>query len=289
VGARLLAALLCAAIAAGCGQDASAVPAGPTAVSVTITRDFGAATLGRHRAAPGQSAMDALRRVSDVGTRYGGRFVQTIDGLSGDRSGRQDWLYFINGIAPDVGATDMTLHPGDAEWWDRRAWGALVQTPVAIGQWPEPFVHGYGGRRHAVSVTGLGCSSALASSLRAAGARVANGAGAYRLEVKTFTELGDELADWRGKGLTVWPAAGRVMVYHARGGPRLDSAAHALITGYQPPGAPGDAVVVVVAGDTEDAACAAATHLAADPGLVGGTYAVALDARGAVIAAGGRG
>jgi hypothetical protein len=289
VGARLVAALLCAALAAGGGQDASAVPAGPAAVRVTITKDFGATVLGEHRAAPGQSAMNALRRVSDVDTRYGGRFVEAIDGLSGDRSGYEDWLYFINGIAPDVGAADMTLHAGDQEWWDRRSWSALVQTPVAIGLWPEPFVHGYDGRRPTVEVGGLGCSDVLASSLRAAGARVTPGRGAYRVDVETFAQVGSELADWQDKGLTVWLDGGRVMVYHADGGAEPARQAHALIAGYQPPGAPGDAVVVVVAGDTAQAACAASARLAHDSGLVHGTYAVALDARGTVVAIGGRG
>jgi hypothetical protein len=288
VGARLLAALLVAAFAAGCGQDASAVPAGPAAVQVTITRDYGATVLHAVRAAPGQSAMNALRRVSRVDTSYGGRFVESIDGLSGDRSGHDDWLYFVNGIAPDVGAADITLHPGDGEWWDRRYWSDLVQTPVAIGQWPEPFVHGYDGHRHAVAVQGLPCSSALVAALRRAGADVTSGASSYRVEVDTFAQVSDDLADWQGKGLTVSLDHGQVMVYRGAKGLAADPDAHALIAGYQPPGAPGAAVVVVVAGDTEASACAAADRLAASPSLVRGTYAVALDGSGNVVAAGGR-
>ena len=85
VGARLLAALLIAALAAGCCQDASAVPAGPAAVRVTITRDYGATVLRARRAAPGQPAMTAVRRIGHVSTSYGGRFVESIDGLSGGR------------------------------------------------------------------------------------------------------------------------------------------------------------------------------------------------------------
>jgi hypothetical protein len=288
VGARLLATIALAALAAGCGQDASAVPAVPAAVRVTITRDYGAAVLASARAAPGQSAMNALRRVARVDTSYAGRFVQSIDGLSGDRSGGYDWLYFVNGIAPDVGATDMRLHPGDREWWDRRYWSDLVQTPVAIGQWPEPFVHGYDGTRHAVSVGGLACSAALADSLRAAGASVISGSAGYRVEVETFAQAASELADWRGKGLTVSLRSGRVMVYRGPAGLVPLPAAHALIAGYQPPGAPGQAVVVAVAGDSDASACAAAARLAAHPSLVADSYAVALDAHGDLLAEGGR-
>ena len=277
------------AIAAGCGQGASAAPAGPAAVRVTVTRDYGATTLAGRRAAPDQSALNALRRTADVGTSYGGRFVQSIDGLSGDRSGGYDWLYFVNGIAPDVGAADLTLHAGDREWWDRRYWSDLVQTPVAIGAWPEPFVHGYDGHRHAVAVGGLSCAGALADALRSDGATLAGGDGAaYRVSVETFASAGAELADWRGRGLTVSLDHGRVMVYHGPDGRTPLAGARALIAGYQPPGAPGDAVRLVVAGDSAQAACAAAAHLARDPGFVADTYAVALDGQGNLLAAGGR-
>jgi hypothetical protein len=288
VGARLVTAITLAALAAGCGQGGAAVPAGPAAVQVTITRDYGATRLGSGRAAPGQSAMNALRRIARVSTSYAGRFVESINGLSGDRSGGYDWLYFVNGIAPDQGATDLRLHPGDREWWDRRYWSDLVQTPVAIGQWPEPFVHGYAGTRHDVSVAGLGCSAALAAALRADGAHLVAGAAAYRVEIETFAQAGPELADWQGKGLTVSLQAGRVMLYRGAAGRSPLPAAHALIAGYQPPGPPGQAVVLVVAGDNRSSACAAAGRLAAHPGFVRDTYAVALDANGGVIAAGGR-
>ena len=286
MGARLVAALAVLALAAGCGQRSDA-PAGPAAVHVTITRDYGATALESGRAAPGQSALNALRRVADVGTSYSGRFVQSIDGLDGNRSAGEDWLYFVNGISPDVGAADLDLHAGDREWWDRRYWSDLVQTPVAIGAWPEPFVHGYGGHRHAVSVGGLACSSKLASALRSAGAEV-SGDGDYRVTVETFAQAAGELGDWQGKGLTVSLDDGGVMVYRGRQGRVPLATAHALIAGYQPPGAPGDAVVLVVAGDTSAAACAAATHLADDPSFVADTYAVALDANGDLLSAGGR-
>jgi Domain of unknown function (DUF4430) len=255
---------------------------------VSVTRDYGGTRLVSARAAPGQSALDALRRVAHVGTSYGGRFVESVNGLSGDRSASNDWLYFVNGIAPDVGAADMRLHPGDREWWDRRYWRDLVQTPVAIGAWPEPFVHGYDGHRHPVSVGGLGCASRIAGALRTDGAQVTSGSAPYHVTVETFAQVGQGLADWRGKGLTVSLTSGRVLVYRGSGGLQPLPAAHALIAGYQPPGAPGSAVDVVVAGDDEQSACAAAAQLAGHPQLVRDTYAVALDADGRLLAAGGR-
>jgi hypothetical protein len=258
-------------------------------VTVTVTRDYGSIRLASGREGPGQSALNALRRLAHVGTSYGGRFVESIDGLSGDRSAGYDWLYFVNGIAPDVGAADMRLHAGDREWWDRRYWHDLLQTPVAVGAWPEPFVHGYDGHRHPVTVGGLGCAATLAGALRNDGADVVSGTASYRVTVETFAEAGSALADWRGKGLTVSLAAGRVMVYRGPHGLEPMPQAHALITGYQPPGPPGAAVELVVAGDDEHSACAAATRLARDPAAVSDRYAVALDANGEVLAAGGRG
>ena len=65
----------------------------------------------------------------------------------------------------------MTLHPGDREWWDRRYWKDLVQTPVAIGAWPEPFVHGYDGHRHPVAVADSAARERSPARCAADGAR----------------------------------------------------------------------------------------------------------------------
>ena len=140
-----------------------------------------------------------------------------------------------------------------------------MQTPVAIGAWPEPFVHGYDGHRHPVSVGGLGCASRIAGALRTDGAQVTSGTAPYRVTVETFAQAGQELADWRGKGLTVSLTGGRVMVYRGSDGLQPLPAAHALIAGYQPPGAPGAAVDVVVAGDDQQSACAAAATAGRPP------------------------
>jgi hypothetical protein len=291
VGARRLIALAIAATTAiltGCGQGASSPPAGPVAVHVTVSRDYGNQTIINARAAPGQSALNALRRVAKVDTSYGGRFVSGVNGLNGNRSGGHDWLYFVNGIAPDSGAAEFDLHPGDREWWDYRYWSDLVQTPVAVGAWPEPFVHGFGGRRHAVSVSGPSCAAAIAEALRAAGANVVEGQADYAVTVQTFAQAGTTLSDWQGLGLTVSLKDGAVMVYRGQEGLQALPEAQALIAGYQPPVAPGDSVRLVVAGATEQSACAAANTLAHTPGQIAGTYAVALDAHGKVLAAGGR-
>ena len=78
-------------------------------------------------------------------------FVQSIDGVSGDRSSQRDWFYFVNGYEADRGAADYTLHPGDVEWWDYRAWKHAIHVPVVVGAFPEPFLHGYSGKTRAAS------------------------------------------------------------------------------------------------------------------------------------------
>jgi hypothetical protein len=291
MGARhALGLVLTAAAVAACGTSLAKAPPGPRAATVTVTRGFGERTLAAVRAAPGQSALTALRRVSRVSTSYGGRFVRAIDGLAGDPSQGMAWLYFVNGIQANIGAADYTLHPGDREWWDYRYWNDLIQVPVAVGAWPEPFVHGYGGDRPAVRVSGPACAGGLRTALRRAGARVISRSSAWSVRVETFAQAAADLPSnlWQGRGLTVSLDRGRVMVYRGRAGLGPDPAAHAVIAGFQPGAATGKSAEVVVAGDTPAAACAAAHTLAADPGAVHDAYAVALDAAGHVIAYGGR-
>jgi hypothetical protein len=281
---------LTVAAVAACGSSLAKAPSGPRAATVTVTRGFGGRTLSAARAAPGQSALTALRRVARVSTSYGGRFVEAIDGLSGNPSQGMAWLYFVNGIQASLGSADYTLHPGDREWWDYRYWNDLIQVPVAIGAWPEPFVHGYDGTRPAVSVSGPACAGGVRAALRRAGARLVRTSRDWSVRVETFARAASELSSsaWQGRGLTVSLDHDRVMVYRGRGGLRPDPRAHALIAGRQPGPTTGKSAELVVAGDTTAAACAAAHTLAADPAAVRDAYAVALDASGHVIAYGGR-
>lgn len=143
---RLAAAMLVllAAALAGCGEQATHGTA-----TLWVTRDRGADVLLVRSVPAGETAMQALTREVKLSTRYGGRFVQGIDGIDGSLSDRRDWFYFVNGIAPSVGATEVRLHPGDVEWWDYRSWGDGKEVPVVVGAFPEPFLHS---RRPAVVV-----------------------------------------------------------------------------------------------------------------------------------------
>jgi len=99
--------------------------------------------------------MRALQRnVDKVGTRFGGGFVQEIDGVAGGRrDGRPvDWFIYVNGIETQKGATGIEVHDGDRMWWDHHDWDVTPHIPAVVGSFPEPFLHGTDGRRLPVRV-----------------------------------------------------------------------------------------------------------------------------------------
>ncbi len=139
---------------AGCGLGAGATPGG---VRLDVTRAFGAQPLRSVRAprVVGQeTVMSLLVRNTSVGTRYGGGFVQSIDGSSGDdEGGRQaDWFYYVNGVEAPVGAAETNVHRGDRIWWDLHDWSQTDHIPAVVGSFPEPFLHGLEGLRQPVRV-----------------------------------------------------------------------------------------------------------------------------------------
>jgi hypothetical protein len=160
-----LACSLSALTLAGCGLGAGKAP---TAVGLVVTQDFGARAV-RSWSAPqvrGQeTVMSLLVRNATVSTRYGGGFVQSIDGLAGGRSGDQpvDWFYYVNGIQASKGAAATNVHPGDHIWWDRHDWGATDDVPAVVGSFPQPFLNGIDGVRLPVRVE---CADASGSACR---------------------------------------------------------------------------------------------------------------------------
>jgi hypothetical protein len=147
-----LCSLLLTAAVAGCG----AIAAGHGKATLWVTRDRGAQRMLVRTVPAGLSAMQALERVAKVETRYGGRFVQSIDGLSGSLSDERDWFYFVNGVEGDRSAAEYRLRPGDVEWWDYRSWRGQMSVPVVVGAFPEPFVHGFDGKVPPAVVIGRG-------------------------------------------------------------------------------------------------------------------------------------
>ncbi len=149
--------LLLALAVTGCGGERE-----HGAATLWVTRDRGANVLYTGTVPAGLTAMQALTRVRKVKTRYGGRFVQSIEGLDGSATRQQDWFFFVDGIEGDRSAAEVRLRPGDVEWWDYRHWtGATMSVPVVAGAYPQPFLRG------STSVVPVGVPRSVATSIAA--------------------------------------------------------------------------------------------------------------------------
>jgi hypothetical protein len=150
---RLLVILLALALAAcggaGAGGDR---PGEHGTATLWVTRDRGAEVLLTATVAAGQSVVQALDGETEIETRYGGRYVQAIDGIEGSLARQQDWFFFVNGIEPDVGGTEVVLEPGDVAWWDFRSWEQDAEAFVVVGAFPMPFSRGWAGATRPVEV-----------------------------------------------------------------------------------------------------------------------------------------
>jgi hypothetical protein len=174
MAAVLALALAGAAAAAGCGLGAG--EESDQQATLTVTRDYGEEVLltAEQRPTESETVMRFLDGEADIETRYGGGFVQSIDGVEGGtRDGRRfDWFFYVNGIEADRGAAEFRVRGGDRVFWDHRDWTDAMRVPAVVGAFPEPLLHGYDGRRWRVRVRCLDeeatCDKA-ASQLKDAG------------------------------------------------------------------------------------------------------------------------
>jgi hypothetical protein len=251
--------VLCALLVAlaGCGVGAGDAPKG-AGTRLTVSRDFGAERMGasEQKAIPaGETVMRLLQRRFKVDTRYGGGFVQEIDGVGGGRRGGRpvDWFFYVNGIEADRGAAARRLAPGDRVWWDHHDWGAAMRVPAVVGSYPAPFVSSSKGKRVPVRIDcGAGAQRAcreVQTRLQKAGAQVGGTSiigqeasrGVLRVLVGRWSEVRRD------------PAARRI-----EGGPKLSGV-------YARPSATGDRIELL------DARGSAVRTLAAGSGLVAAT------------------
>jgi hypothetical protein len=140
---RALSAVAVLCLLAGCGGAAGE---GKGTAQLWVTRDRGAKLLVDTKVRAGQTLMRALASETDVKTRYGGRYVQAVNGIEGSLNAQRDWFWFVNGYEGDRSAASYRLHDGDVAWLDYRAWQREGEARVVVGAFPEPFLHGYAGR-----------------------------------------------------------------------------------------------------------------------------------------------
>lgn len=168
-------ALAGAAGVAGCGFGAGASSSG--AATLTVTRDFGSETMLEAKVEDPPASETVIRFLDDeaeITTRYGGGFVQSINGVAG--GGGRDWFFYVNGIESPVGAADVRVEGGDRIWWDYRDWSGAMRVPAVVGSWPEPFAQASSAKPTPVRVycfrSPAACST-VRSALANAGVRAA--------------------------------------------------------------------------------------------------------------------
>jgi hypothetical protein len=179
--------LLAALAAAGCGLGPGADVG---SVGLTVTREFGATPVLERSvdAKESDTVMRLLEGNAEISTRYGGGFVQSIDGVEATHRGGSpyDWFFYVDGVESPIGAADYALKGDERIWWDYRDWAATNHVPAVVGSWPAPFAGGYEGKRHPVAVEcegGGGACAKVREALEAEGVTIAAGAPAGGIRV----------------------------------------------------------------------------------------------------------
>jgi hypothetical protein len=131
LGATLLALATTGAVLAGCGLSTQA---DSDEMALTVTRDFGS---------DGVIALEPERVPEPPGLAAILRRYPTT---------RHKTSVFVNGILAKDDAADLTVHGGDRVWLDQHNTNVTDAIPAVVGSFPEPFIHGTGGKRLPVRV-----------------------------------------------------------------------------------------------------------------------------------------
>ncbi len=147
--------------------------------------------------------MSLLSRNYQIATRYGGGFVQSIDGLAGGQEATRpiDWFYYVNGVQAAKGAAATNVSRGDHIWWDRHDWSQTDDVPAVVGSFPEPFLNGLEGKRYPMRVecaqiAGAACATVsgelrtLAIPAAAAGLGAGSEPKSLRVIVGSWSQIG---------------------------------------------------------------------------------------------------
>ena len=226
------AAVAVALLLSGCGFGEGEAQDG--GAEIRVTKDFGNEQVAADKidtVHEDESVMRLLQAQHDVETRFGGKFVEAIDGVEGSGGGgTRDWFYFVNGTLADEGAADWEVHAGDVIQWDNRDWSATQRIPAIVGAFPEPFRNGFKGER---LPTRLECAdaddeacSAVKDALVEVGARVSSSqlaASGGKELVRVLVGTWDQLRDVRTPALLEeGPEASGVFARFVDDGQRLE-------------------------------------------------------------------
>jgi hypothetical protein len=162
-----------------------------------VTRDYGSDVLVDKPDLPVNESSSAMRMLdgeSDLETTYGGDFVQTVDGFSGDTKGgrRFDWFFSVNGVVAERGSAQFPTTGGDIVWWDFRDWTDAMEVGAVVGAYPAPFSTGYDRRDWGVEVDCMGEKTAcrmVTKQLEGDGVTLRDSGENMRLIVGTLPDL----------------------------------------------------------------------------------------------------
>jgi Domain of unknown function (DUF4430) len=140
---RLAALAAIVAGVAGCGLGAGDASEGEA--TLTVTRDYGSEPMVQATEEDPPASETVIRfldREAEITTRYGGGFVQSIEGVSGSVEGGRtlDWFFYVDGVESPVGSAEREVEGGQRIWWDHRDWTDAMRVPAVVGSWPEPLL-----------------------------------------------------------------------------------------------------------------------------------------------------
>jgi hypothetical protein len=146
------------ALAVGCRAGSQGL-AEPVRMRVIATKDFGRELIFDRTVTVEKrlTAQTLLGRVTDF--EMDGSYIVEFEGLRGND--RVYWLYYVNGFMSNVFASGYNMRPGDVMQWDFHHWaGTRHGGSAIIGSFPEPFLHGFGGKvSHTIIAYGEGFSA----------------------------------------------------------------------------------------------------------------------------------
>ncbi|MGK2954207.1 MAG: DUF4430 domain-containing protein [Solirubrobacterales bacterium] len=138
---------MAAVLFSGCGLGAGSQEG---TANLLVSRDYGRDVMvdtTLDDLTESENAIRVLDGNAEIETRYGGGFIQSIDGVEGGTPGGRssDWFFSVNGVVSEVGGAEFPINAGDTVWWDYRDWTDAMEIGAVIGSYPAPMSTGYKG------------------------------------------------------------------------------------------------------------------------------------------------
>lgn len=156
---------MAAVVLSACGLGAGSQEG---SAGLLVTRDYGRVAMVDRQLGnltESETAIRILDANAEITTRYGGGFVQSVDGFEGGTPGGRsvDWFFSVNGIVSELGGAEFAVNAGDQVWWDYRDWTDAMRVGAVVGSYPAPMSTGYRDDDWPVSIECLDSAEACAT------------------------------------------------------------------------------------------------------------------------------